>query len=88
MFGDRVASCVDEVSFGLVLLKDKAPTWFDFVLEHTKSIECKSGQGYRFTHDTNVFYNMIFRKTARPEVFISTDAYNDGSSNTTSMLWL
>ena len=26
----------------LVLLKDKAPTWFEFVTKHTKSLECKS----------------------------------------------
>jgi hypothetical protein len=31
MFGDRQAAyiCIDEVMFALVLLKDKAPTWFE-----------------------------------------------------------
>jgi hypothetical protein len=44
MFGDRQALhiCIDEVMSALVLLKDKAPTWFEFVTKHTKSIECKS----------------------------------------------
>jgi hypothetical protein len=46
----------------LVLLKDKAPTWFEFVTKHTKSLECKTREGQGFTVPKNVLYNMIFRK--------------------------
>jgi hypothetical protein len=32
----RLHICIDEVMFALVLLKDKAPTWFEYVLENTQ----------------------------------------------------
>jgi hypothetical protein len=43
MFGaGRLHICIDEVMSALVLLMDKAPTWYGFVTKHTKSLECKS----------------------------------------------
>jgi hypothetical protein len=47
----------------LVLLKDKAPTWYDFVLEHTKSVECKSGEPLSFTQTENVMSNLMLGAT-------------------------
>jgi hypothetical protein len=79
MFGDREAACADEVMFALVLLKDKASTWFEYVLNQTKSIECKTGEAISFTQTENVFYNMDLRKTVRPEVMIGSDIYTDGN---------
>jgi hypothetical protein len=38
----RLNICIDEVMSALVLLKDKAPTWFEFVTKHTKFLEYKS----------------------------------------------
>ena len=42
MVTGRLHICVDEVMSALVLLKDKAPTWYEFVTKHTKSLGCKS----------------------------------------------
>jgi hypothetical protein len=34
----RLHICIDEVMFTLVLLKDKALTWFEYVLENTQKV--------------------------------------------------
>jgi hypothetical protein len=71
MFGDKQAACVDEVMFALTMLREKTPTWYEYVLKHTKSIECKTGEPISYAQPLNVLYNMIFtHKPVRPEAMI------------------
>ena len=79
MFGNRATDCTEEIAFAMYLLKEKAPTWYEYVVKRTKYLKCESNQqGYSgaVIHG-NVVLNMILGKTVSPEVYIAPSMYDD-----------
>jgi hypothetical protein len=68
----------EDVTRVFALLKTRPPSWYDYVLEHTKSVERKSGEPLTFTQTENVMSNLMLGATVYPEVMISSDIYSDG----------
>jgi hypothetical protein len=68
----------EDVTKVFALLETSPPSWYDYVLEHIKSVECKSGEPLSFTQTENVISNLMLGATVYPEVMISSDIYSDG----------
>jgi len=68
----------EDVTKVFALLETRPPSWYDYVLEHIKSVECKSGEPLSFTQTENVISNLMLGATVYPEVMISSDIYSDG----------
>jgi hypothetical protein len=85
MMWDRADDCSDEVSYALGLLLDKAPTWYDFVRDHTASVGCPSNFGPPAAGQTiilRLMINWFFGWPVSADYDISTWLYDDDVGNT------